>query len=337
MDPVNNDSGNADSFMPPAKSTRLERTRTGVSMGRDVTVNDESEPLLLNFLSVSGAGQSVVSQNRSQCVQSTSDETAWAFSKRVCVDEKCLSDESSVKKNGTALCPLALSINELKEVTNCHDTAQVIKKYFTKNNPSEFYVFSLDDQDAYKKYINSESGQGRLFIHKLRSTAYGDREYYHHFVILRNDEGFQVLQSMVGAFTLEQWLTGDSSMIKDQHNYFKEWNDAVSLHRKTKLPTPFSEKTQSTAKKYHQEFRKIKPSFDKIVKTRKNQSVSKAVFNQKVLPELFSALKNSDDRPFFRLFSFSRNYLRMKPEDKVFLEVEEIQLDEGVDRVESHT
>ena len=110
---------------------------------------------------------------------------------------------------------------------------------------------------------------------------------------------------------------------------FKKSNDFLKFYRKNKSGINLTEKTIDDlirSEKYYEDYKKSKSSFNRIVRTRRNRPCSKGIFNQKIIPTLFATLRNSDDRPYFRIFSASRRYLAIKPEYKVFFEVHKIRL-----------
>ena len=290
----------------------------------------------MDGLQTSQTRQSTVPQKESQLDQGA-DGAACALLKRVSLHEKTdgrwLSDVNfetigADKKSILDRLPLSyqlkLSINELNEETICHTTASVLRKIFTRGDYSESSIFSLDDQDKYKTYINSDPKHDYMFVHKLKTSAYGREKETHDFVIVRKDKDFFILQSMVRVFTLEQWITGDSSTVDKMQQSLKRSNDFLKLNRKNKSVINLTEEIKDNlikSKRYYEDFKKSKSSFDRIVRTRRNRPCTKGIFNQKILPTLFATLKNSDDRPYLRIFSASRRYLSIKPEYKVFFEV----------------
>ena len=290
----------------------------------------------MDRLQTSQTRQSTVPQKESQLDQSA-DGAACALLKRVSLHEKTggrlLSDvnfetlgadKKSILDRHPLSYQLELSINELNGETICHTTASVLRKNFTKGEYSESSIFSLDDQDKYKAYINSDPKHDYIFVHKLKTSAYGREKETHDFVIVRKDKDFLILQSMVRVFTLEQWVTGNSSTVDKMQQSFKRSNDLFKLHRKNKSLINLTKELNDDlikSKRYYEDFNKSKSSFNRIVRTRRNRPCSKGIFNQKIIPTLFAALKNSDDRPYFRIFSASRRYLTIKPEYKVFFEV----------------
>ena len=295
----------------------------------------------MDRLQTSQLRQSTVPQKESQLDQDA-DGAACALLKRVSLHEKTggrlLSDVNfetlgADKKSMLDRLPLShqieLSINELNQETICHTTASVLRKNFTKGEYSESSIFSLDDQDKYKTYINSDPKHDYIFVHKLKISAYGREKETHDFVIVRKDKDFLILQSMVRVFSLEQWVTGDSSTVDKMQQSFKRSNDFLKLYRKNKSGINLTEETMDNlikSKRYYEDYTKSKSSFNRIVRTRRNRPCSKGIFNQKILPTLFATLKNSDDRPYFRIFSASRRYLTIKPEYKVFFEVHKNRL-----------
>ena len=295
----------------------------------------------MDRLQTSQLRQSTVPQKESQLDQDA-DGAACALLKRVSLHEKTggrlLSDVNfetlgAHKKSMLDRLPLShqieLSINELNQETICHTTASVLRKNFTKGEYSESSIFSLDDQDKYKTYINSDPKHDYIFVHKLKISAYGREKETHDFVIVRKDKDFLILQSMVRVFSLEQWVTGDSSTVDKMQQSFKRSNDFLKLYRKNKSGINLTEETMDNlikSKRYYEDYTKSKSSFNRIVRTRRNRPCSKGIFNQKILPTLFATLKNSDDRPYFRIFSASRRYLTIKPEYKVFFEVHKNRL-----------
>lgn len=295
----------------------------------------------MDRLQTSQTRQSTEPQKESQPDQGA-DRAACALLKRVSLHEKTdgrLLSDVSTETLGTDKksifdrlpfpCEIKLSINELKEETICHTTASVLQKNFTKGEYSESSIFSVDDQDKYKTYINSDPKHDYIFVHKLKASACAREEETHDFVIVRKDKDFLILQSMVRVFTLEQWITGDSSTVDKMQQSFKGRNDFLKLHRKNKSVINLTEEFKDDlikSKRYYKEFKKSKSSFDRIVRTKRNRPCSKGIFNQKILPTLFATLKNSDDRPYLRIFSVSRGYLTIKPEYKVFFEVHKNRL-----------
>ena len=295
----------------------------------------------MDRLQTSQLRQSTVPQKESQLDQDA-DGAACALLKRVSLHEKTggrlLSDVNfetlgADKKSMLDRLPLShqieLSINELNQETICHTTASVLRKNFTKGEYSESSIFSLDDQDKYKTYINSDPKHDYIFVHKLKISAYGREKETHDFVIVRKDKDFLILQSMVRVFSFEQWVTGDSSTVDKMQQSFKRSNDFLKLYRKNKSGINLTEETMDNlikSKRYYEDYTKSKSSFNRIVRTRRNRPCSKGIFNQKILPTLFATLKNSDDRPYFRIFSASRRYLTIKPEYKVFFEVHKNRL-----------
>lgn len=295
----------------------------------------------MDGLQTSQTRQSTLPQEESQPDQGAVG-VVCALLKRVSLHEKTdgslLSDVSSESLGADKKsildrlpfpCQIKLSINELKEETICHTTASVLKKNFTKGEYSESSIFSVDDQDKYKAYINSDPKHDYIFVHKLKASAYAREEETHDFVIIRKDKDFLILQSMVRVFTLEQWITGDSSTVDKMQQIFQRRNDYFKLCRKNKSAINSTEETMGNlirSKRYYEEFTKSKSSFNRIVRTRRNKPCSKGIFNQKILPTLFATLKNSDDRPYLRIFSASRRYLTIKPDYKVFFEVHKNRL-----------
>ena len=290
----------------------------------------------MDGLQTSQTRQSTVPQKESLLDQGA-DGAICALLKRVTLHEKTddslLSDVNSESLGADKKsildrlpfpCQIKLSINELKEETICHTTASVLRKNFTKGEYSESSIFSVNDQDKYKTYINSDPKHDYIFVHKLKASSYAREEETHDFVIVRKDKDFLILQSMVRVFTLEQWITGDSSTVEKMQQSFQRRNDYFKLCRKNKSVINLTEETLGNlikSKRYYEEFKKSKSSFDRIVRTRRNRPCSKGIFNQKILPTLFATLKNSDDRPYLRIFSASRRYLAIKPDYKVFFEV----------------
>ncbi|WP_257276195.1 MULTISPECIES: hypothetical protein [unclassified Endozoicomonas] len=340
MNGINNNS-NALGLPPSTPNQSLSVAPTGVSMGRDITVYNQSKPSLLNLSSEARSGQSTVLKEEPPLVQDTLAESACAFSRYVSLhneikvdssflsnvetetldpDIECISERSFVKTRDTSPCPLELSINELRQETLCHSTRAVLEKNFSKSY-STSYIFTVDDQDIYKTYINGDPENDYLFVHKLICIFDKKKECFHDFVIHREDNNFHILQSMANAFSLEEWITGDSDSIIEKQKKFKRDNDLILLHRENHLPPPFSKDDENMVIMIKEELKNTKPSFDKIVKARINKPCSKAIFNQKILPTLFSALRNSGNHPYFRIFSVSRRYLDIKPEYNIFLEV----------------
>ncbi|WP_252176520.1 hypothetical protein [Endozoicomonas sp. 4G] len=326
-----------------SQSQSQSETAMGVSMGRDV----KSQPSLLNFTPVAGTAQLTVPGEESKPVKDTLEEVSCAFSRTVSAqdeikvgsgflsnatdetlgtDKQCMSDKSPIKANSTCLSPLELSANELKNQYVCHITAEVLAKNLAKGNCSIPYVFSSDKQDIYKAYINCDPENDYIFVHKISYIHENIKTHCHDFVILRENNNFHILQSMVGLFTLNQWLTGDSSTIDDYTKTFKEGNDLILLNNKSQLKLLFSNKEIDEVKRIWKELKSTKHLFNKIIKTRKNKPCSKAIFNQKILPTLFEALRNSDDRSYFRMFSASRRHLKIKPEYEIFLEVQNAKI-----------
>ncbi|WP_448216004.1 hypothetical protein [Endozoicomonas sp. 2B-B] len=335
MDGINKNSDTVFSNSPPPKRARRGKLPTGFIMGKEVTVYNESSPHCLNLPSATYAGQSIELQEKSPFFQSTSDETACAFSRPVSlyserdsrllsdvlrvlgVDKKYMPDRVLAKKSDTFSLALELSLGELEEETISSVTSLVLQKNFDLKSYSESTIFSPDDQDGYKNYLNNDPKHDYVFFHKLKVSDDSEEESIHDFVIVRGAEKFHLLQSVSGAFTLEQWITGDSSMINNQAKEFKEDCD-LSLFQCEKKSSPSSAKKMQ---RIYKEFEKIKSSFGRVIKTSNNKACSKSIFGQKFVPTLFSALKNSDDRPYFRMFSSSRRYLGVKKEDKITLEV----------------
>ncbi|WOG26801.1 hypothetical protein [Endozoicomonas sp. 8E] len=335
MNGINKNSGTVFSDSPPPKRARTGKVPTGVIMGKEVTAYNESLPRCLNLPLAPYTGQSTELQEKSQFFQSTLDEAVCAFSRPVSlyseVDSSLLSDVSKIlgvdkkyvpdrvlaKKSDTFSLALELSLDQLEEETLSSVTSLVLQKNFDLKSKSESTIFSADDQDGYKKYINSDPKNDYVFFHKLKVSDDDEEESIHDFVIVRGGNKFHILQSVSGAFTLEQWITGDSSMINNQAKEFKEDFD-LSLLQCEKKSLPSSAKKM---KRIHKEFEKIKSSFGRVVKTKNNKVCSKSTFGQKFVPTLFSALKNSDDRPYFKIFSSSRRHLGVKKEDKIALEV----------------
>ena len=284
----------------------------------------------MDGLQTSQTRQSTVPQKESLLDQGA-DGAVCALLKRVTLHEKTddslLSDVNSESLGADKKsildrlpfpCQIKLSINELKEETICHTTASVLRKNFTKGEYSESSIFSVNDQEKYKTYINSDPKHDYIFVHKLKASAYAREQETHDFVIVRKDKDFLILQSMVRVFTLEQWITGDSSTVDKMQQSFQRRSDYFKLCRKNKSAINLTEETMGnliTSKRYYDDFKKSKSSFDRI------RPCSKGIFNQKILPTLFATLKNSDDRPYLRIFSASRRYLTIKPDYKVFFEV----------------
>ncbi|WP_448217095.1 hypothetical protein [Endozoicomonas sp. 2B-B] len=323
------------------------KTPMGVSMGRDVTVYNKSQPSLLNFTPLAGTAHLTMPEEESQLVKDTLEEVSCAFSRIVSVqdeikvgskfssnsidetlgaDKRSLSEKSPLKPSCASLSPLELSTSKLKNQYVCHITAEVLAENLAKGNCSIPFVFSSDEQYLYKTYINSDPENDYIFIHKISYIQENIKTYCHDFVILRENNNFHILQSMAGMFTLNHWLTGDSSTIEDSTKTFKEGNDLILLNSKNQLKLLFSNKTIDEIKKIWKELKSTKHSFNKIIKTRKNEPCSKAIFNQKILPTLFETLRNSDDRPYFRLFSVSRRHLNIKPEYEIFLELQNAKI-----------
>ena len=112
--------------------------------------------------------------------------------------------------------------DELKEETSCHKTALSIQKNFAKEELSEASIFLFGDKDKYIKYINAEEEHDYIFVHKLKVSAYGDEGNKHDFVILRKNKEFYLLQSMVGIFTLNQWINGGYQTIDESEKKFTQ-------------------------------------------------------------------------------------------------------------------
>ena len=287
--------------------------------------------------------QEAVLQKKEQSIPSRREVPACVFSKETEIKEsadshlpvdscaatsnsykKSLHDRLPPKANNETLQQLKLITNELQEETICHKTALFIQKHFTKDKLSDASIFLSGDKDKYKKYINADENYDYIFLHKLNVSAYGDEGNKHDFVIVRINKEFYLLQSMVEMFTLKQWISGECKGIDEAEKKLKVAKDLYSLYQGNKHPRPLSEKQVDSLKKapgYYKEFKKAKPAFNRVVNTKRNKPVSKAIFNQKLLPTLFAALTNSSDLPYFRIFSTSRTFLTIKPEYEVFFEV----------------
>lgn len=240
-------------------------------MGRDVTVYNKSQPSLLNFNPLAGTAQLTVPEEESQLVKDTLEEVSCAFSRIVSVqdeikagsrflsnatdetlgaDKQCMCEKFPIKPGSASLSPLELSTNELKNQYVCHITAEVLAEKLAKGNCSIPYVFSSEEQHLYKTYINSDPENDYIFIHKISYIHENIKTYCHDFVILRENNNFHILQSMAGMFTLNQWLTGDSSTIEDYTKTFKKGNDLILLNSKSQLKLLFPNNTMDQIKKY---------------------------------------------------------------------------------------
>ncbi|WOG30316.1 hypothetical protein [Endozoicomonas sp. 8E] len=346
MNGINNKSS-IDSTTPSTSNQPPSETLTVVSMGRDISVHNESEPLSLNISPSEGATQSIAPEKESQLVKETLDETISVFSRCVSLhnevkedsrflshaasetltaDTQCMPEKPPVEAKAATLSPLELSINELKNENVCHTTVSVLEKHLSKERYSVTHTFMFDEQQLYKEYINGNPENNYAFSHKISHIDNDVKVYSHEFVILRKDNRFHILQSMVDAFSLDQWLNGDSSTIAKNKKSLKKTNDLILFYQENNLPSLFSKEREDEIKEMTKELKKIEPSFNKTIKTRKNKSCSKAIFNQKILPTLFSTLSNSDDRPYFRIFSASRKYLGIDPKYEMFFEVYDFQI-----------
>ena len=118
--------------------------------------------------------------------------------------------------------------DELKEETSCHKTALSIQKNFAKEELSEASIFLFGNKDKYIKYINAEEEHDYIFVHKLKVSAYGDEGNKHDFVILRKNKEFYLLQSMVGIFTLNQWINGGYQTIDESEKNLQ--NQRICIH-----------------------------------------------------------------------------------------------------------
>ncbi|WP_422446406.1 hypothetical protein [Endozoicomonas sp. ALB091] len=325
----------------------LPETPTGVLMGREVTVLKKSKPSSLNFPPGADKAKSTTIVEESQHIKRTLEETSCAFARCVSlhneikVDSRLLSNVASekqdidkeylpekplIKASDSFSSALELSINELNNEDACHTTVSVLEKNFSKEEYSRPYIFFPYDQQIYKTYINSDPEHNYIFIHKIYYLLPNVKVYSHDFVILRKNNLFEILQSMVGAFSLDQWLTGDPSTIIANKKNYQRANDLNLFSRDNESPPFFTKEKKDKIKRLGEELKKTEQPFYKAIKTRKNKPCSKAVFNQKILPTLFSALSNSDDHPYFRMFAVSRRYLNIRPEYQLLLEVYNAQI-----------
>lgn len=346
MNGINNKSS-IDSSTPSTSNQPPSETPTVVSMGRDITVHNKGEPLSLNIPPSEGAAQSIAPEKESQLVKETLDETISVFSRCVSlhnqvkegskllshaasetltVDTECMPEKPPAEARAATLSPLELSINELKDENVCHITVSVLEKNLSKEKYSAPHIFMFGEQQLYKEYINGDPDNNYIFSHKVSYIDDNVKVHSHEFIILRKDNTFHILQSMVDAFSLDQWLNGDSSTIIKNIKSLKKTNDLILFYQENNLPSLFSKEREDKIKEMAKELKKIEPSFNKTIKTRKNKSCSKAVFNQKILPTLFSTLSNSDDHPYFRIFSASRRYLGIDPKYEIFFEVYDAQI-----------
>ncbi|WP_448217093.1 hypothetical protein [Endozoicomonas sp. 2B-B] len=346
MNGINNKSS-IDSSTPLTSNQPPSETPTVVSMGRDISVHNKSEPLSVNIPPSEGAAQSIAPEKKSQLVKEALNEATSVFSRCVSLhnevkedcrllshatsetstaDTQCLSEKPQAEARAATLSPLELSINELKDKNICHTTVSVLEKHLSKEKYSVTHTFMFGEQQLYKEYINSNPENNYAFSHRISYIYDNVKVYSHEFVILRKNNRFHILQSMVDAFSLDQWLNGDSSTIVKNKKSLKKTNDMILFYQENNLPSLFSKEREDEIKEMTEDLNKIEPSFNKIIKTRKNKSCSKAIFNQKILPTLFSTLGNSDDRPYFRIFSASRRYLGIDPKYEMFFEVYDFRI-----------